>query len=191
MLAPLAANGLLWRVHPDCDGRQVALAVLRVLDEDGASPVSLSAPPEASDPRLVVLVKPGGLVVVTADPEMPLPPPFTLRLREPGFQPAEQVVALPADPALPVAAPELLLRRLPRSLGGRVVAAASGAPVPGATLSLAAAGPLAGALLLLAPPLGAAVPAATPVQGFPPGPGARRSACQDHPRNRGGGGDLA
>src|SRR6516162_2105070 len=100
--------------RPDLVGRIFVLAILRVLDEDG-SPVPVSADPVSSDPRILGLVKDGGLIVLVVDPATapPLPALFTVILAEPGFRSASVSVAVPAGAAFPVSLPDLTLRRVP------------------------------------------------------------------------------
>jgi hypothetical protein len=156
----------------DLTARQLVLAVLRVLDEDGTTPVRLpDPPPPGRDPRVAVLAREPGLLAMAGDPALLLPgpgnpPSVTLMLSLPGFRATEVTLALPPGAVPPVMLPDLVLRRLPRDLTGRIVAAASGAPLAGITVAIAPAAPLAGNLLLLSPPLGADLPAGTAVRGF-------------------------
>ena len=166
-MALLPANGLVWRSAPDRATRLVAIAVLRALDEDAATPVELAALPIASDPRAVVMLRAGGLVVLAGDPDAP-PADLELRLDEPGFRPARIAIVLPVGAARPAMLPDLVLRRMPRDLDGRVVAATTGDPLPAASVTLAPAPPApAGTPLLLLPALAADVPAGTTLRGFP------------------------
>jgi hypothetical protein len=152
----------------DLIGRIVVLAVLRVVDEDGST-IGLSAEPTLSEPRVLVLVKDGGLLVLMADPTAapPLPASFALTLAEPGFRPATVAVALPANAVFPLHLPDLMLRRVPVSLGGRVVAAATGTPVAGAAITLAPLAAVGGqTLIALGQALGGDVAPGTPVAAF-------------------------
>ena len=154
--------------RPDLVGRIFVLAILRVLDEDG-SPVPVSADPVSSDPRILGLVKDGGLIVLVVDPATapPLPALFTVILAEPGFRSASVSVAVPAGAAFPVSLPDLTLRRVPIALGGRVVSAAAGTPIANASIELTPVPTVAGQhLIALGQLLAADVPAGTPVTGF-------------------------
>ncbi|MBO1076186.1 carboxypeptidase-like regulatory domain-containing protein [Roseomonas marmotae] len=157
----------------DLTARRLVLAVLRVLDEDGVTPVHLpETPPAADDPRVVVLVREPGLLAIAGDPSLLLlpgpgnPPAVTLNLRLTGFRPAEITMTLPPAAVPPVGLPDLILRRLPKDLNGRIVVAVTGAPLSGIAVTIAPASPLTGHPLLLSPVLAADVPAGTDVRGF-------------------------
>jgi hypothetical protein len=171
MRETIDAGGKEFQVAIDLATDLVAIAILRVFAEDGETPVALSGPPRLSDSRLQASERPGGLVVITADPLAALPDAasplaFSLTLTEPGFRTVSVPVALPPNPITPVELPAVTLRGLPVELSGRAVLASNGDPVAGAVLSYAPHPPVAGEVILaLGQILPADVPPGTTVRG--------------------------
>ena len=92
-----------------------------------------------------------GIYGVSGYPERSIPDAaasytFDLSVVAEGYRPAGVSVLIAPNAALPVTAPEVLLRRLPVQIAGRVVNDVNGSPVPGARVELVT--PLAVALHL-------------------------------------------
>jgi hypothetical protein len=171
MLDIIHAGGLVYAVVPDFTAEQVAIAILRLFDQDGVTPVDTVSVPGVSDPRFGVLTKDSGLIVVVADPVIALPnpavpPSFSMSLTVPGFRSVTVPIVLPPNPVLPVMLPPIVLRRSPVTLSGRAVLASTGAPVADATIGFAPNPAIPGQVVIaLGQALVADVPDATPLLG--------------------------
>ena len=161
--------GRRYDVVVDHISRRIVFARGAVTDDADGRPVAPPWRAQVDEPLLDASDHAGGYALA-GDPGVALTDtsvahPLAVAITVTGYHPAAATVTIPAAPVLPVNTP-IALRRLPVRLSGRVLAAATDTPVPGAAVALTGpALPLPARALLLSPPLAAALTAAASLQG--------------------------
>lgn len=155
----------------DCEILQVGLATFRVFGTDGLPlarlTLDLDGPPGVTARHLG-----SGLVGLSGDPDTAFPPApapldATLTVGEVGYRSETLAISVAQNAILPENLPDMVLRRQPGVLQGRVVRESDGTPITGATISVVPVPPVAGEHLIeLATPLPWDVPAGTQIDGF-------------------------
>jgi hypothetical protein len=167
--AVVLSAGRRYDVVFDRTNRRIVFARGAVTDDADGRPVPPPYAVGVDEPLLDAGDHDGGFALA-GDPDVALtdtsiPHALALTIVAHGYRPADAVVTIPVAPIFPIDVP-VALRRRPVRLAGRVMAAATGAPVPAARLALTGpALPLPARALLLSPPLAADLGPAAILQG--------------------------
>ncbi len=169
MDAVVLVAGHRYGVDFDVTSRRIVFARGAVTDDADGRPLATPFAVGVDEPLIDASDHDAGFAL-SGDPDVALadravPHLLSVSVAADGYRPATVVVTIPAAPVLPVDAP-VVLRRMPLRLTGRVMAAATGAPVAGARIFLTGPSlPAPARALLLSSPLAAGLTSGAVVQG--------------------------
>jgi len=176
----VVANERIYEVVDDVTTVVEAFAIGRAIDETTGERVVVPLRARLATPRNAAAARTtaAGGFGVTGIRDVAMPDPLTsydfdLIIDADGFQRAAFTIVVPAGSTLPVALPDVTLRRTPVRMQGRVVQAVGGAPVAGARVELVDPSlPATARVISLRTPCAYAHAAGTPVRAATVTPGA-------------------